>query len=79
MISSVPKPFMFFSISYDCVTYDYNMCDIIFYLLSKSKIIKIKIKIKEKENKIKSSLMFITLTIILGTVPKGVLELEWQY
>ena len=78
---------MSFSMSCDCVTYDYNMCDITFYLLSKFKIIKmkmktkikIKIKIKEKENKIKSSLMFITLTIISGTVPKGVLELEWQY
>ena len=76
MTSSVLKHFIFFSILYDCVTYNYNMCDITFDLLSKSKIIKIKIKIKQKEKKRKSSLIFTPLTIILETVSQEVLELE---
>ena len=80
MTSSVLKHFIFFSILYDCVIYNYNMCDITFDLLSKSKIIKIKIKIKikQKEKKRKSSLIFTPLTIILETVSQEVLELEWQ-
>ena len=53
MTSSVPKHFMSFSMSCDCVTYDYNMCDITFYLLFKSKIIKMKMKTKIKQIKIK--------------------------
>ena len=41
------ESFIFFSLSHDHVTYDYNMCNIISYLSSKSKIKKKRnIKIK---------------------------------